>query len=104
MNETHFVAAATLEDLPAGAVKAVELNGKPILLCNSQDRIFAVINRCSHANEKLECGKMKAGWIACPVHGARFDLATGKAKNPPATRPIETFAVRIVGATIEVAL
>jgi 3-phenylpropionate/trans-cinnamate dioxygenase ferredoxin subunit len=47
---------------------------------------------------------MKNGWIACPVHGARFDLATGAAMNPPATMPIETFEVRIEGDTIEVSV
>ena len=99
----QFAAAATLDEVPSGAVKPVELNGRSILLCNSNGRIFAIINRCSHADEKLECGAMRAGWIACPAHGARFDLATGKAKNPPATQKIETFAVRVVGGVIEVA-
>jgi 3-phenylpropionate/trans-cinnamate dioxygenase ferredoxin subunit len=100
--EQQFAAAARLDEVPAGSVKAVTLNGRSVLLCNSNARIFAIINRCSHADEKLECGKMKSGWIACPAHGARFDLATGQAKNPPAKQPIEVFAVRIVGDLIEV--
>jgi 3-phenylpropionate/trans-cinnamate dioxygenase ferredoxin subunit len=37
------------------------------------------------------------------VHGARFDLATGRAMNPPAKEPIATFQVRIVEDWIEVA-
>jgi len=61
-----------------------------------------VRNLCSHAHETLECGRMKSGWIACPVHGARFDLETGKPMNPPATTPIDTFPVRITGDMIEV--
>jgi 3-phenylpropionate/trans-cinnamate dioxygenase ferredoxin subunit len=104
LDDKPFVTAAKLDEVPPGTVKPVILNGIPILLCNTNNQIFAVINRCSHADEKLECGKMKAGWIACPLHGARFDLATGKAKNPPATQPIETFAVRVTGDTVEVAI
>lgn len=104
MTEKNFVDVAALEDLPANTKMVVQVDGKPVLLCNSDDRIFAVTNICSHAEEALDCGRMKRGWIACPVHGARFDLETGEALNPPATRPIATYEVRIAGDRIEVAI
>ncbi|MFA7588634.1 MAG: non-heme iron oxygenase ferredoxin subunit [Novosphingobium sp.] len=103
MSEKTFVAVAKVEDIPPGSKKLVEVNGKPILLCHTKDRLFAVSNICSHAHEALDCGRMKAGWIACPVHGARFDLETGAAMNPPATQPIPTYEVRVTGDTVEVA-
>jgi 3-phenylpropionate/trans-cinnamate dioxygenase ferredoxin component len=104
MTEKSFVAAAKLDEVPAGAKKLVEVNGTSLLLCHTRDRIFAVRNLCSHAFEALADGRMKNGWIACPVHGARFDLETGAAMNPPATSPIDVFEVRIEGDTIEVAV
>ena len=104
MTDKSFVAAAKLTEVPAGAKKLVEIDGKSILLCNTRDRIFAVRNLCSHAFEALADGRMKNGWIACPVHGARFDLETGAAMNPPAVMPIETFKVRVVGDVVEVAV
>jgi len=104
MTEKTFVAAAKLEDVPPGTKIVVELNGISVILCNTKDRIFAVRNLCSHAYETLECGRMRNGWISCPVHGARFDLETGAPINPPATMPIETYEVRIEGETIEVAV
>lgn len=104
MTDTVFTAAAAVADVPPGTKKLVEVNGVNVLLCHSEGRVFAVENLCSHAEEPLDCGRMRAGWIACPVHGARFDLATGEAMNPPATQPIQTFAVRITGETIEVAV
>ena len=103
MSEKNFVAVATLADVPAGGKKLVDVGGVPVLLCNTQGRVFAVRNVCSHAEEPLDCGRMRSGWIACPVHGARFDLETGEPMNPPATEPIQTFPVRVVGDTIEVA-
>lgn len=103
MSEKTFVAVAKVEDVPAGGKKIVEVNGIEILLCNSNDRVFAVRNLCSHAHEALDCGRLRNGWLACPVHGARFDLETGKPMNPPATTPIDTYEVRITGDTIEVA-
>ena len=104
MSDKIFHPAATVDEVPPGAKKVVTINGTEIIVCNSKDQLFAVRNLCSHAHETLECGRMKGGWIACPVHGARFDLETGKALNPPATVPIETYEVRVTGDTIEVAV
>lgn len=103
MGVKSYSAVASVEEVPDGKVKVVELGGRSILLCHSDGHIFAVENRCSHAHEALECGRMKRGWIACPVHGARFDLETGEPMSPPATQPIATFAVRVVDGMIEVA-
>ena len=104
MSEQTFVAVAKLDELPAGTKIVAEANGVELVLCNTRDKIFAVQNLCSHAHEKLDCGKMKNGWLSCPVHGARFDLETGEPMNPPATIPIKTYEVRIAGDTIEVAV
>ncbi|HEY0958703.1 MAG TPA: Rieske 2Fe-2S domain-containing protein [Novosphingobium sp.] len=104
MSEKTFTAAAKLDEVPAGEQKVVTLNGNEILLCNNGERIYAVRNLCSHAYETLHCGRMRNGWIACPVHGARFDLETGEVLGPPAVLPIDVFEVRIVEDTIEVAV
>lgn len=104
MSEKSFVAVAKVDEVPPSGKKVVEANGIEIVLCNTQDRIFAVRNLCSHAYEKIDCGRVRNGWISCPVHGARFRLETGEPINPPATMPIETFEVRIEGDTIEVAV
>lgn len=104
MSEKAFVAAAKVDEVPAGGKKVVEINGVSVIVVNTKDKIFAVRNLCSHAHETLECGRVRAGWISCPVHGARFDLETGNPMNPPATMPIETYEVRIEGDTIEVAV
>lgn len=104
MSETDFTAVANVADVPAGSTKVVDLDGQSILLCHSNGRLFAVANRCSHADEPLACGRVRAGWIACPVHGARFDLETGRAMNPPAKAPIRTYQVRVEGERIEIAL
>lgn len=104
MSEPTFTPAAKLADLPSGTKQVVNVAGVTVLLCHTGDRVFAVSNVCSHAHEALDCGRMRAGWISCPVHGARFDLESGEPLNPPATQPIQTFKVRIVGDTIEVAV
>jgi 3-phenylpropionate/trans-cinnamate dioxygenase ferredoxin subunit len=102
MMEQSFVRVISVADLPPGAKRATDIDGESVLICNSNDRIYAVSNICSHAGEKLECGRMSRGWIACPVHGARFELATGRAMNLPAKQPIATYEVRMVDGWIEV--
>ncbi|QIG80776.1 Rieske (2Fe-2S) protein [Stakelama tenebrarum] len=102
MTEPAYTRALPASELEPNSKKPVEINGKSILLCHTNGTIHAVSNICSHADEKLECGLMRRGWISCPVHGARFDLATGKAMNPPAKQPIAVYPVRVVDDWIEV--
>jgi len=97
-----FARVAPAADVPLETKRAFEVGGRTILVCHAPERWYAVSNLCSHANEKLECGRMSRGRISCPVHGARFDLATGRALNAPATQPIATFEVRVVDDWIEV--
>jgi 3-phenylpropionate/trans-cinnamate dioxygenase ferredoxin subunit len=104
MSDKSFTAVATLDELPLDGKKVVKLGRLPILLCRTQDGVFALRNECSHAYAELDCGRLRDGWIACPLHGARFDLETGQPLKGPASEPIETFAVRVIDGTIEVAV
>jgi len=104
MSEKTFHPAARVDEVEPGQKKLVTVAGVEMLICNTKDQFFAVRNLCSHAHETLDCGRMRAGWISCPVHGARFNLETGAPMNPPATMPIDTFEVRVTGDTIEVAV
>jgi 3-phenylpropionate/trans-cinnamate dioxygenase ferredoxin subunit len=76
------------------ASAAVSHGGWEILLCRSGGKLFAVENRCSHRNQKLEGGRVRRGYIFCPHHGARFALASGAASGPPATAALRIFACR----------
>ncbi|CAN5419895.1 non-heme iron oxygenase ferredoxin subunit [soil metagenome] len=104
MAEPIFTPAAAVADLAPNTTMAVTAGGRSILIVHHDGRMFAVENRCSHAEQPLDCGRVRYGWIACPAHGAKFDLATGEALSQPATDPIATFEVRIVGETIEIAV
>jgi 3-phenylpropionate/trans-cinnamate dioxygenase ferredoxin component len=97
-----YVRVAGVADVPEGSKKAFDVGGTAVLVCHTAARWYAVSNICSHAHQKLECGRMLRGWIGCPVHGARFDLATGKALTLPAKDPIATYPVRIVDEWIEI--
>jgi 3-phenylpropionate/trans-cinnamate dioxygenase ferredoxin component len=104
MADQDYTDVAALADVPPDTVRVVSVGGMALLIIHTDDGIYAVEDRCSHADQPLECGRVKYGWISCPAHGSRFDLETGEALTRPATDPIATFPVRIIGDRIEVAL
>lgn len=103
MADLTFIAVLPLAQLQEGTAKAVEYAGISILLCMDAGEVYAIENRCSHLSEPLAAGKIKWGCIACPAHGARFDLATGEAISRPAKDAIRTFAVRVKDSMIQIA-
>ncbi len=101
---TGFTRIAETAGIAADSSLPVEVAGKQLLVVHSQDRFFVIANQCSHAYEALDCGRVRRGWIGCPVHGARFDLATGDPMNPPATIPITTYPARVTDGWVEAEL
>lgn len=109
MNENETIALVKefsrfcpAEEVIPGGKKAAKINGVWVLVCHSNDQLFAVSNVCSHQTKPLVSGRVRNCTITCPVHGAKFNLETGEALNLPATRPIDTYAVRVVDGWIEV--
>lgn len=98
----EFTRFCKLADIPSGSNKALRLNNTWVLVCNSDERLFAVSAVCSHQAKPLVNGRVRNCMITCPVHGARFNLETGEALNLPATKPIATYDLRVVDDWIEV--
>ena len=86
---------ASLDDLTVGSTLLVEHQGNEILLCRTNDGVFAVENNCSHAQARLCEGRLKGHRLFCPLHSAAFDVRTGEALSKPATLPIATYPVSI---------
>jgi chlorite dismutase len=91
---------AKLAELPEGGSKVVHHRGEQIALFNINGRVYAVSNRCSHANGPLAEGRIEGATVTCPWHDSQFDLATGQALRTPAQRPVETYDVKIEDGAI----
>jgi chlorite dismutase len=89
-------------DVPEGGSKVVYVEGVQIALFNSGGKIYAVTNRCSHANGPLADGKVEGATVTCPYHGTQFDLRSGEPLCGPALRPIARYDVKIHGGQIYV--
>lgn len=73
---TRFKAAA-LDDITFSSNRAFEVGRRSILIARTIEGVFVFDNQRSHAQQPLEGAKMKAVFIFCPVHGARFDMRDG---------------------------
>ncbi len=90
-------------ELPEGGSKVVHYRGEQIALFNVGGRVYAISNRCSHANGPLAEGHIEGATVTCPWHDSQFDLATGQPLRTPAQRPVDTYDVRIEDGTIYLA-
>ena len=91
-----------VSDLVPGQIRAIDVGGRKILLCNAQGQYFAVQERCSHAAYSLAEGRLTGFLLECPLHGARFDVRDGSPARRPAIKPLETYALSVVDGNAEV--
>lgn len=73
----HLVRAANLAELEAKGSLLVYLENQTIVLFYTDERVYAIDNRCPHMGFPLHGSVCKDGILTCPWHYARFDLASG---------------------------
>ena len=94
--ECEFLAIADAGDLPNGERMFVEIDGEEIVVFNIAGQYFAIGDVCSHDNGPLGDGNLEGSHeIACPRHGARFDVRNGKVRSYPAVEDIPAYPVRV---------
>lgn len=99
------VRVASLADLSPGSLLAVEADGHNICLARTEDgEVYALQDNCSHQDFPLTAGTLEDGQVECAWHGARFDVASGRALCLPAIRPVKTYAVQLEGDAVLVVL
>lgn len=73
-----IIDVTSVQDVPDGKMRHFEVNGKEIMIANVDGKYYAVSDRCGHANASLSMGSLNGKVITCPLHGAQFDVTTGK--------------------------
>lgn len=86
---------ASVAEIPEPGGKVVYFRGAQVALFREGERLYAIGNRCSHANGPLADGVVEDGTVTCPYHSSQFGLSTGEPLTGPATRPVPVFAVRV---------
>jgi nitrite reductase/ring-hydroxylating ferredoxin subunit len=78
------------------------VDGRRIALCNVDGEFFAIDDVCTHAYASLADGYIEGDQVECPLHGACFDIRTGKVKSAPASVDLKTYPVKVEGDRIKV--
>jgi 3-phenylpropionate/trans-cinnamate dioxygenase ferredoxin subunit len=86
-----------LASLRVGQQRCVNFDSRSVLLCRTANGIFAIENKCPHAEFPLFGGVVADDTIRCPTHGSKFDLTTGQPLTNPRLAPAKTYRVSIDG-------
>jgi len=93
--EANDAPVASVSDLPEGRSKVVYFQGEQVALFNAGGAVYALGNRCSHANGPLADGALRGKTVTCPYHSSIFDLRSGRPLSGPAARPVSAFDVQV---------
>ena len=91
---------ANVDDISEGAGIRVDEGEERIALFKVDDEIYAIGDRCSHAEASLAEGEVFDLAVECPRHGSEFDLRTGEPGSFPATRPVPVYVVGVADGDV----
>jgi nitrite reductase/ring-hydroxylating ferredoxin subunit len=97
-----FTKAATVQEVPVGKGKQVNLSGKVIALFNANGSFYAIDDTCPHRGGPLSEGELQGTEVICPWHHAMFDLTTGAHLSPPAPSDVSCYKVQVVGDEVQI--
>lgn len=98
MSDAGFSDVARLGDLVDGQALRVVVDGRAVALVRNGGDLYAVDDRCSHADVSLSEGDVDGCFIECWLHGSQFDLRTGNPTCLPANAPIDVFEIQLSGS------
>ncbi|TYP90556.1 Rieske (2Fe-2S) protein [Blastococcus xanthinilyticus] len=101
-----FERVCALSDVPENGSLRVELSDIDLAVVRFEGQVYALEDRCSHADVPLTDGDVEifddAPTIECFLHGSCFDLRTGEPTNLPATEPVDVYPVQLDGEDVYV--
>ncbi|HNP88532.1 MAG TPA: non-heme iron oxygenase ferredoxin subunit [Kouleothrix sp.] len=102
----EYVRLTTLSELPEQGMAAFMYGSRRIAIYRVGATLYATDDICSHEHAYLSEGWLDPDdcTVECPLHGARFDIATGHPLSLPAYEPIAVYPVRVDGDAVYVEL
>jgi nitrite reductase/ring-hydroxylating ferredoxin subunit len=91
---------ASIDEVPAGRPKQVDLGGTPVLLARVGDAVYACAAVCTHRGGPLGEGKLNGSRLTCPWHGWMYDVRTGQCLFPGRGAAVAIYPVRMEGEQI----
>lgn len=101
---SEFTKVASTAEIPEGGKHYVELDERLIVIFRAAGDLYCLDDVCTHDGGPLGEGQLEGHEIACPRHGARFDIRTGQPLTMPATEATLVHEVKIEGDDVLVRL
>ena len=99
---SEFIKVAAVSDLPDPGRQLVEVEDRIVALFHVAGQFYCIDDVCTHDGGPLSEGKLAEYAIACPRHGAKFDIRTGKALTMPATEDTVAHEVKVENGQVYV--
>lgn len=96
----------SLAELPDKAAVRFDVEGQRLAVARVGDHVFAIGDRCSHADYSLSEGDLYSDELEleCPKHGSSFSLMSGEPQCLPATAPVPVYPISVEGTDVFVEL
>ena len=100
MSDFHPV--AKVSDIPDPGKQLIEVADRLVVLLHVGGEFYCLDDVCTHDGGPLSEGDLDAtaSTIACPRHGAKFDIRDGRAVTMPAIQSTASHEVKIEGENV----
>jgi 3-phenylpropionate/trans-cinnamate dioxygenase ferredoxin component len=94
------IALGALPEVGEGEMVSLRpTHGIPVAIARVEGEFLAFDEMCTHRTCSLVRGDLEGRVVACPCHGAEFDVGTGAVVLGPAERPLRTYRVTVEDGT-----
>ena len=101
---SDFIRVAKVSDFSDPGKLLIEVDDRLVVVLQIAGQFYAIDDVCTHDGGPLGEGQLEGFALACPRHGAKFDVRDGRALTMPATRPTVAHQVKVDGDDVFVKL
>jgi 3-phenylpropionate/trans-cinnamate dioxygenase ferredoxin subunit len=101
---SEFVPVAKVTEISDPGKLTVEVEDRLVVVFHMGGQFYCLDDVCTHDGGPLGEGALCDHAIACPRHGAQFDIRSGRALTMPATVDTAAHEIKIQGDEIYVRL
>lgn len=84
-------------DIKEGRLKGLKVDGRSFVVGRYKGRLYGMDGKCSHFGFDLSYGTIRDGVVACPAHGAEFDIGTGRKMSHDGAKDMRVYIVSVEG-------
>ena len=101
---TTKIKVCDLSEIPLKEMRCIALTDRNVLVAHTEDGVFVSDEMCTHEDARLCDGNLTDHLVKCPLHGSRFDLATGAVLDDPAEENLKIYPVTVENNTVYIML